>query len=96
MLYEISHVSHDGQEVDLHVPGTNLEGFRVRTDSLTFAERKPAPRTSNPFTGPEPVFDGRELLERIETVQRESLSTPNGDVDVLGNTFLFRLHQNIP
>jgi hypothetical protein len=83
MLYEISHVSHDGTEVNLHVPGTNLERFRVRTDSLTFAERKPPARTSNPFTSPEPVFDGGELLERIETVQRESLEQSDGDIDIL-------------
>src|ERR1700733_13252152 len=59
MLYEISHVHVGGDEVNLHVPGTNLERFRVRTDRLTFAERKPPARTSNK---PEPVFDGSELL----------------------------------
>ena len=73
MLYEISHVHVGGDEVNLHVPGTNLERFRVRTDRLTFAERKPPARTSNPFTNPEPVFDAGEMLERIETVQRDSL-----------------------
>jgi hypothetical protein len=83
MLYEISHVSHDGAEVNLHVPGTNLERFRVRTDSLTFAERKPPAKTSNPFTSPEPVFDGGELLERIETIQRDSLKQCNDDIDIL-------------
>jgi hypothetical protein len=42
-------------EVDLHVPGTNLQRFRERVDNLTFVERKPPARTSNPFTTPEPV-----------------------------------------
>jgi hypothetical protein len=83
MLYEISHVSHDGAEVNLHVPGTNLERFRVRADSLTFAERKPPAKTSNPFTTAEPVFDGGELLERIETIQRDSLKQSDDDVDIL-------------
>ena len=83
MLYEVSHVHHGGDEVDLHVPGTNLTRFRVRTDSLTFAERKPPVRTANPFTSPEPVFDGGELLERIETVQRDSLKQSDGDIDIL-------------
>jgi hypothetical protein len=36
MVYEISRVSPDGQEFDLHVPGMNLKRFRVRVDSLTF------------------------------------------------------------
>ena len=49
MVYEISKVHHGGEEVDLHVPGTNLERFRVRTDSVTFVERKPPAKTSNPF-----------------------------------------------
>ena len=83
MLYEISHVHVGGDEVDLHVPGTNLQRFRVRTDRLTFAERIPPARTSNPFTSPEPVFDGGELLERIETVQRESLKQSDDDIDIL-------------
>jgi hypothetical protein len=70
-------------EVDLYVSGTNLRRFRVRTDRLTFAERKPPARTSNPFTSPEPVFDGGELLERIETVERESLKQSDDDIDIL-------------
>jgi len=32
---EITHVSKDGDEVDLHVPGMNLQRFRVRTDTLS-------------------------------------------------------------
>ena len=54
MVYEISRVSPDGKDVDLHVPGMNLERFRVRTDSLTFVERKQPARSANPFTNPEP------------------------------------------
>jgi len=34
MVYEISKVHHGGEEVDLQVPGTNLERFRVRADTL--------------------------------------------------------------
>src|SRR5580693_4703488 len=73
LVYEVSRVRGDGEEVDLHVPGTNLERFRVRTDALTYVERKPPAKTSNPFTIAEPVFDGGELLEKIETIQRDSL-----------------------
>ena len=83
MVYEISHVHVGGDEVDLHVPGTNLERFRVRTDALTFVERKPRTKTSNPFTTPETVFDGGELLEKIETVQRDSLKQSGDDIDIL-------------
>jgi hypothetical protein len=52
MVYEISKAHCGGDKIDLHVPGTNLERFRVRTDSVKFVERKPPARTSNPFTTP--------------------------------------------
>jgi hypothetical protein len=83
MVYEISRVSDDGAEVNLHVPGTNLERFRVRTDTLTFVERKAPARTSNPFTDPEPVLDADEVLERIATVKEENLKRLDDDVDLL-------------
>src|ERR1700684_2138697 len=83
LVYEISKVHYGGDEVDLHVPGTNLERFRVRTDALTYVERKPPARTSNPFTTPEPTFDAGEVLERIETVEQENLKRLDDDVDIL-------------
>jgi hypothetical protein len=83
LVYEISKVHHGGEEVDLHVAGTNLERFRVRTDSITFVERKPPPRTSNPFTNPEPTFDAGEVMERIATVKEENLKRLDDDVGIL-------------
>ena len=32
-VLEVNHVSRDGNEVDLQLPGTNLQWFRVRTDN---------------------------------------------------------------
>ncbi len=83
MVYEISRVSQDGIDVDLHVPGMNLDRFRVRTDTLTFVERKPPARTSNPFTQPEPAFDASELMGRISTVHRENLGRFDDDIAIL-------------
>src|SRR5260370_26095597 len=68
-VLEINHVSRDGDEVDLQLPGTNLQWFRVRTDTLTFVDRKPPANTSKPFTNPEPTFDVDEVLRRIRAVQ---------------------------
>src|SRR5258707_10307234 len=82
-VFEINHVSRDGGEVDLQLPGTNLQWFRVRTDTLTFVERKPPARTSNRFTNPEPTFDAGEVMERIATVQEENLKRLDDDVDIL-------------
>ena len=83
MVYEISKVHYGGDEVDLHVPGTNLQRFRVRPDTLTFVERKPPAKTSNPFTNPEPVVDAGEVLERIATVKGENLKRLDNDLDIL-------------
>jgi hypothetical protein len=41
------------------------------------------PPNSLMIYGPEPVFDGGDLLERIETVHRESLEQSDDDIDVL-------------
>jgi hypothetical protein len=40
-VLEVNHVSRDGDEVDLLLPGTNLQWFRVRTDTLTFRSKTP-------------------------------------------------------
>ena len=82
-VLEVTHVSRDGDEVNLQRPGTNLEWFRVRTDTLTFVERKPPARTSNPFTNPEPMPDAVEALERIATVKDENLKRLDDDIDIL-------------
>lgn len=83
MVYEILRVHPGGEEVDLHVPGMNLVRFRVRPDTLTFVERKPPAKTSNPFTTAEPAFDTDEILERIATVEEENLKRLDDDIDIL-------------
>jgi hypothetical protein len=82
-ILEVDHVTPDGIEVTLRRPGTNLQWFRIKADTLTYVDRKPPARTSNPFTTPETVFDGGELLEKIETVQRDSLKQSGDDIDIL-------------
>ncbi len=69
--------------MNLHVPGTNLERFRVPVSDLTFVERKPLVGTSNPFTNPEPTLDACEMLEKIATVQRENLERLDDDISIL-------------
>jgi hypothetical protein len=82
-VLEVNHVSRDGDEVDLQLPGTNLQWFRVRTNTLTFVDRKPPAKTSNPFTTPEPVIDVDEIMERIATVKEENLKRLDDDIDIL-------------
>jgi hypothetical protein len=64
-VLEVDHVTPDGSEVTLRRPGTNLQWFRIKADTLTYVDRKAPARTSNPFTTAEPAFDAAELLERL-------------------------------
>jgi hypothetical protein len=82
-VLEVDHVTPDGSEVTLRRPGTNLQWFRIKADTLTYVDRKPTVRTSNPFTTPEPVIDADEILERISTVQEENLQRSDDDIDIL-------------
>jgi hypothetical protein len=82
-VLEVDNVSRDGSEVTLRRPGTNLQWFRIKTDTLTYVDRKPPAKTSNPFTTPEPAFDAAEVLERIRTVQEENLQRVDDDLDIL-------------
>jgi hypothetical protein len=82
-VLEVNHVSPDSSEVTLGRPGTNLEWFRIKADTLTYVDRKPPARTANPFTTPEPAFDAAEVLERIGTVQEGNLQRLEDDLDIL-------------
>jgi hypothetical protein len=79
----ITHVSSDGNEVNLNLPGTNLDRYRVSAEKLKFVDRKSPPRTSNPFTSAEPVLDGAQALERIRVVQSENLQRLDDDIAIL-------------
>ena len=92
-VLEVTSVSRDGDEVNLQLPGTNLQWFRVRSDTLTFVERKAPARTSNPFTTAEPVFNAGEVMERIQTVERENLQRLAEDIAILTK---YLKTQNVP
>jgi hypothetical protein len=81
-VLEVDQVSRDGSEVTLRSLGTNLQWFRIKSDTLSYVERKPPAKTSNPFTTPEPVFDADEILQRLATVQKESLQRLDDDIDI--------------
>jgi hypothetical protein len=92
-VLEVTSVSRDGDEVNLQLAGTNLQWFRVRSDTLTFVERKAPARTSNPFTTAEPVFNASEVMERIRTVERENLQRLGEDIAILTK---YLKTQNVP
>jgi hypothetical protein len=92
-VLEVTSVSRDGDEVNLQLPGTNLQWFRVRSDTLTFVERKAPAKTSNPFTTAEPVFNAGEVMARIHTVERENLQRLKEDIAILTK---YLMTQNVP
>ena len=92
-VLEVTSVSRDGDEVNLQLQRTNLQWFRVRSDTLTFVERKAPTRTSNPFTTAEPVFNAGEVMERIRTVERETLQRLGEDIAILTK---YLKTQNVP
>jgi hypothetical protein len=80
---EVVHVSRDGTEVTLQALNSNLQWLRVLTETLKFVDRKAPPRTDNPFTCPESLFDAAEVLKRITTVQEENSQRFAEDVAIL-------------
>ena len=84
-ILEVDYVSKDGTEVNQVRSGTNLQWFRIPIDTLTYVERKPPAKTSNPFTTPGPVIDTAEVLARIDIVRHESLKRVDDDIDILKN-----------
>jgi type I site-specific restriction-modification system R (restriction) subunit len=74
----VKRVSADGREVDLVMPGTTIERFRVLTDTLEFIdEPKPEAEPARPSINLD------ELKERIETIQRENLQRLENDLATL-------------
>ena len=70
-VLEVNHVSRDGNEVDLQLPGTNLQWFRVPTNTLTFVDRKPPSIAGS-------VFDVGTKYLKSEDAPKAVISTLEG------------------
>jgi len=67
--------------VDISLPGTNLERFRVKTAQLKFVDR--VAQSSRPSAKARPALNASEVSERIVAVQRENLQRLDDDIDIL-------------
>jgi hypothetical protein len=74
--WKITSVRNEGRLVNLELPGTYLTRFGVDTAMVTFVDRV-APKA------PEPAYDTSAILERIATIQRESLQRLDDDIAIL-------------
>ncbi len=75
----ITKVYDNGQAVDLELPGTNLERFRVPVEDLNFVERQPR----KPKEPEKPKIDVEEVREHIDAVHHSIIEHINGEIAVL-------------
>jgi hypothetical protein len=75
----VTKVYYDRSAVDLELPGTNLERFRVRVEDLNFVERQPR----KPKEPEKPKIDVEEIREHIDAVHHSIMEHINGEIAVL-------------
>jgi hypothetical protein len=80
-VWTVSSVSYSGREVNLSIPGTNLERFRISVDDLNFVDR--APR--KPKEPPKPKMDVKVIRERIEETEHSLIDHLQGEIAALKN-----------
>jgi hypothetical protein len=78
-VFSITRVSE--KDVDLQLPGTNIERFRVPVDDLRYLDAPKEPsRSSKPG---KPAINLEEVRERIATAQQSSIDQFSGDIAIL-------------
>jgi hypothetical protein len=78
-VFSITRVSE--KDVDLQLPGTNIERFRVPVDDLQYLDApKEASRSSKPA---KPAINLEEVRERITSAQQNSIDQFSGDIAIL-------------
>jgi hypothetical protein len=76
--YLVTAASPNGREVNLSLPGTNLERYRVSVDDLEFVDKKAPP--NKPAT---PKWDWEEVKARVEEAKRSSLEQLDAELSEL-------------
>jgi hypothetical protein len=79
-IYTITRVSPSGKQVDLTLPGTNIERFRVNIDDLDFLTRSTPRRPPKPV---KPAIDIEAVREHLDTAQHSSMDQLSGDIATL-------------
>ena len=78
-VFSITRVSE--KDVDLQLPSTNIERFRVPVDDLRYLDAPKEPsRSSKPA---KPAVNLEEVRERITTAQQNSIDQFCGDIAIL-------------
>jgi hypothetical protein len=78
-VYVVTKASANAKDVNLSLPGTNIERFRVPIEDLIFVDL--APRA--PAKPAKPSINVDEVCERLSTVQQSSMEQFSGDIAIL-------------
>jgi hypothetical protein len=81
--YRVSYVSPAGRDVNLDIPGTNLERFRVPIEDLTVTDQVPL----KPKVPAKPEIDKEDVHEHLVSAQHRSMHHFEGDIAVLKRYF---------
>lgn len=81
-VFSITRVSD--KDVDLQLPGTNIERFRVPVDDLQYVD---APKEAIlPSKTMKPAINLEQVRERIATTHQNSIDQFSGDIAILKTT----------
>lgn len=79
-IWTILSVSHSGKEVNLHVPGTNLERYRVAVADLNYTD---SPRPQKPKEPEKPKIDTEAVREHLTAAHHAIIDHLNGEIAIL-------------
>jgi hypothetical protein len=77
--YRVSRLSPGGRDVNLDIPGTDLERFRVPIEDLTVTDQVPL----KPKEPAKPEIDKKEVHEDLVSAQHRCMHHFEGDIAVL-------------
>jgi len=79
-VWTVLSISHSGKEVNLHIPNTTLQRFRVMISDLRFLDSPSAPKPKEP---PKPEIDKEDVREHLVSTQHSSMHNFEGDIALL-------------
>jgi hypothetical protein len=79
-VWTILSVSYSGEEVNLHIPNTSLQRFRVMVSDLVYVD---GPTSTKPKEPKKPKIDTEDVHEHLVSAQHGSMDHFEGDIALL-------------
>jgi hypothetical protein len=83
-IWTILSVSYSGKEVNLHIPNTSLQRFRVMVADLVYIEN---PLPTKPKEPEKPEIDKEDVHEHLVSAQHSTMHHFEGDIATLKRYF---------